>query len=150
MMDVDLEQMLHSCRVMTFAVAWQEGAWSSPVYFLYRKKNFYFFSGPDSRHIRGAIENGGRAGASIFADALSFNEIRGLQMEGIIEPMGTNKEALGAAVAYLKRFSISHGTHNALYFIEQQYRARFYKFVPHRLVYLDNRIAMGFKKELEM
>ncbi len=149
-MDLDIEQMLHTCKVMTLAVAWQEGAWSSPVYFLYLNKAFYFFSGPDSRHIRGAIENKGRAGASIFADAHSFIEIRGLQMEGIIEPLGKSKEALGAAVAYLKRFSISHEKGNALSFIERQYRARLYKFLPHRLVYMDNRVAMGFKKELEM
>ena len=149
-LDLDIEQMLHSCRVMTLAVAWQKGAWSSPVYFLYRKKAFYFFSGTDSRHIKGAMENAGRAGVSIFADALSFNEIRGLQMEGCIELMGRNKEGLGAAVAYLKRFDIFHGEQNPLSFIEQQYRARLYKFLPHRLVYMDNRVAMGFKKELEM
>ena len=142
--------MLHASRVMTLAVAWQEGAWSSPVYFLYRKKAFYFFSGQDSRHIRGAMENKGRAGASIFADAHSFIEIRGLQMDGVIVSVGKNKEGLGAAMGYLKRFSIPHEKGNALSFLEQQYRARLYKFLPHRLVYMDNRVAMGFKKELEL
>ena len=145
------EEMISAQKVMTLAVAWQKGAWSSPVYYLYRKQAFYFFSGPDSRHIRGSMQNGGRAGCSIFKDAFSFNEIRGVQMEGIIKKVPKNREGVAAAGAYLKRFAIPrHGNTDALAFIKQQYRASFYRFVPRGLVYMDNRVAMGFKKELEM
>ncbi len=145
-----IEQMVSCLKVMTLAVAWEKGAWSSPVYYLYRKNAFYFFSSPDARHIRGSVQSGGRAGGSIFKDALSFNEIQGVQMEGLIERVQKNREGLTAAGAYLKRFAIPHGDMDALVFIKQRYRASFYRFVPRGLVYMDNRVAMGFKKELEM
>lgn len=147
---VNIEQMATSQKVMTLAVSWQGGAWSSPVYYLYWKKAFYFFSSTDSRHIRGSQQTGGRAGASIFVDALSFDEIQGIQMQGYIEHVKKNGKGLAAAAAYLKRFAISHGKVDALTFIKQQYRASFYRFVPHGLIYMDNRVAMGFKKELEV
>ena len=92
----------------------------------------------------------GRAGASIFVDALSFDEIQGIQMQGYIEPVNKNAKGLAAAASYLKRFAISHGKVDALTFIKQQYRASFYRFVPHGLIYMDNRVGMGFKKELEI
>jgi len=89
---------------------------------------------------------GGRAGASLFVDALSFEKIQGVQMQGNIEPVRNNSKGLAVAVAYLRRFAISPGKVDALTFIKQQYRASFYRFVPHGLIYLDNRVAMGFKK----
>ncbi len=146
----NIEQMASSQKVMTLAVACQRGAWSSPVYYLYWKKAFYFFSSTDSRHIKESQKMGGRAGASIFVDALSFDEIQGIQMRGFIELVKVNGKGFAAAAAYLKRFAISHGKVDALTFIKQQYRASFYRFVPHGLIYLDNRVAMGFKKELEI
>ena len=93
---------------------------------------------------------GGRAGASIFVDAFSFDEIQGIQMQGDIEPAKKSSKGLAAAAAYLKRFAISHGKVDALTFIKQQYRASFYRFVPHGLIYMDNGVSMGFKKELEI
>jgi uncharacterized protein YhbP (UPF0306 family) len=147
---VNIEQMATSQKVMTLAVIWQGGAWSSPVYYFYWRKSFYFFSITDSRHIKGSQQMDGRAGCSIFADALSFDEIQGIQMQGRIELVKKNREGLAAAVAYLKRFAISHGKVDAMTFIKQQYRASFYRFVPHGLIYMDNRVAMGFKKELEI
>jgi len=140
------EQMATSQKTMTLAVIWKGGAWSSPVYYLYWKKRFYFFSSTNSRHIKGSQQMGGRAGASLFVDALSFEKIQGVQMQGNIEPVRNNSKGLAVAVAYLRRFAISPGKVDALTFIKQQYRASFYRFVPHGLIYLDNRVAMGFKK----
>ena len=142
--------MAASQKIMTLAVIWQGGAWSSPVYYLYRQKAFYFFSSPDARHIRGSQQMDGRAGASIFEDALCFDEIKGIQMNGCIEAVKVNRKGLAAAAAYLKRFAISHGKVDALTYIKQRYRASFYRFLPRGLIYMDNQVAMGFKKELQI
>ena len=146
----NIEQMVTSQKIMTLAVVWQGGAWPSPVYYLYLRKAFYFFSSPDSRHIKGGQETGGRAGSSIFVDALSFDKIQGIQMQGHIELVKKDREGLFAAIAYLKRFAISHGELDAMSFIKQEYRASFYRFVPVRIIYMDNGVSMGFKKELEI
>jgi len=145
-----MEHVATSQKIMTLAVIWQGGAWSSPVYYLYWKKAFYFFSSPGARHIRGSRQMDGRAGASIFEDALCFDEIKGIQMNGSIEAVTVNRKGLAAAAAYLKRFAISHGKVDALTFIKQQYRASFYRFLPQGLIYMDNQVALGFKKELQM
>lgn len=142
-----MEALVCSQKVMTLAVALEAGAWSSPVYYIYHQRAFYFFSSPDSRHIRESKNKDGRAGASIFADAVAFDDIRGIQMTGIIEAAG--KCAAPVAAAYLKRFNIFHAGMDALAFIRQQYRAAFYRFIPCKLIYMDNAVFMGFKKELE-
>lgn len=142
-----VETLAFSQKVMTLAVALHQGAWSSPVYYIYRHRAFYFFSSPDARHIRESKNKNGRAGASIFADAAAFHDIRGIQMEGIIQAAG--KRAAPVAGAYLKRFDILHDGMDALAFIRKQYRAVFYRFVPRKLIFMDNAVSMGFKKELE-
>ncbi len=138
--------LINSGKVMTLATPWKEGAWSAPVYYLYANKCFYFFSAPDSRHILGA-ENG-RAGASIFEDSESFRDIRGIQMRGKIEKVSGNKEAALAALKYMKRFGITYDGKAPLKFIKENYRALFFRFVPEKILYMDNRVKIGFKKEV--
>ena len=51
-------------NTMTLATACDNSAWAAPVYYVFDKTAFFFFSDPDSRHIREALA-GGQAAAAI-------------------------------------------------------------------------------------
>ena len=135
---------------MTLATSGSQGCWAAPVYSLYKNGGFYFFSSPDSRHIRDgeALESG--CAASLFHDSDDIKELRGLQMHGHIEPVSMNVKALAAAGAYVKKFNIRINAENALAALTKQYRANFYRFVPKEVYYMDNRLGFGSRKRVEI
>jgi uncharacterized protein YhbP (UPF0306 family) len=88
---------------MTLATARSDVAWAAPVYYVFFKSIFYFLSAPESRHIKEALENG-RASSVIYASGSTWQEIRGLQMSGSIQPVEGRLEAFQALRVYLKKF----------------------------------------------
>lgn len=144
------ESLILSQKVMTLATPWKNGAWSAPVYYLYRNKGFYFFSARDSRHIKGVEGSGDRVGASVFADGESFHDIRGIQMHGRIDKVKNHNEALSSALQYMKRFGIGFDGTEPLQFIKDRFRASFFRFSPERMRYMDNGVNIGFKTEINM
>ena len=135
---------------MTLATWGSQGCWSAPVYYLYQNGGFYFFSSPDSRHIRDAEDRDGGCAASVFHDSEEVKELRGLQMQGRIAPVAMNVEALAAAGAYVKKYNIRINAENALAALTKQYRASFYRFVPEEIYYMDNRFGFGSRKRVEI
>ena len=80
---------------MTLATANADEAWAAPVYYVRYKSAFYFLSDPKSRHIHEALQSG-QSSAAVHAAASTWQEIRGLQMTGTIEPIEGGIEALQA------------------------------------------------------
>jgi hypothetical protein len=135
---------------MTLSTKGSQGCWAAPVYYLYKNDGFYFFSSPGSRHIRdGEVLESGCA-ASLFHDSDDIKELRGLQMQGHIEPVSMNVKALAAARAYVKKFNIRINAENALAVLTKQYRASLYRFVPKEVYYMDNRLGFGSRKRVEI
>ena len=148
-------KLIASVRVMTIATfSSDKGPWSAPVYYVFRKNFFYFFSNFRSRHISDTImqidksEACPMASASIFSDSTCFHNIKGLQMSGKIEPVPKQKEAFAAAVDYIKKFGINVGRQNALKFIVQHFHASFYRFIPETVFFMDNSSDFGFRQKL--
>ncbi len=143
-----------SGKVMTIATCSCKGPWSAPVYYVFKKKVFYFFSNSRSRHIIDAViqieksENNIMAGVSIFSDSSCFDDIKGLQMNGRIERVLKQREAVAAAGDYIKKFKMDIGKKDALQFIIQHFHASFYKFIPEIVYYMDNRIKFGLSKKI--
>ena len=135
--------LVRTLKVMTLATGSDQGCWSVPVFFLYRPGGFYFFSSPTSRHIREAKALGGLCGASLFHDSESIVELRGVQMQGVVESLSMTPETLGAAGGYVKKFSIPVTGDNVLAAITGRFRAKFYRFVPQEAYYMDNRLGFG-------
>ncbi len=135
---------------MTLATEGSQGCWAAPVYYLYKNGGFYFFSSPGSRHIRDGENLESGCAASIYHDSDEIKELRGLQMQGRIEPVSMNVEALAAAGAYVKKFNIRINAENALAALTKQYRANFYRFVPQEVYYMDNRLGFGSRKRVKI
>lgn len=141
--------LIREQHVMTLGTSSSDGTWSAPVYYLYENKSFYFFSNPNSRHIREAFESDGHCAVSIFEDSDRFDQIKGLQMTGkIIKADKTS--AIRTAILYAKRFKINPNSKDCLAFIQQKFRASFYRFVPEKLLYMDNSVGFGTRKEINL
>ena len=97
------EDLIREQTTLTLATAHADKPWAAPVYYVYRRSVFYFFSDPKTRHIEQAMATG-QAAAAISAPGARWQEIRGIQMVGRIEQVHGKIEALEAIRGYLKKF----------------------------------------------
>ncbi len=146
--------LINRQSTMALATAEENAAWVAPVYYVFYKSGFFFFSNPDSRHIREALSSK-QASASIYPFVDTWQEIRGIQMSGGIRAVKPGLTAIQAVRAYIEKFPFtkdffgSEETLNLEKFIKR-FRVRLYRFEPHLVYYSDNRIRFGFRTEIKL
>ena len=138
---------------LTLATADESGPWSAPVYYVYRNDSFYFFSSPQSRHIQQAVKSG-KAAASLFQSANSWQAIRGIQMPGTVERVQSMALSIKVIAKYLNRFAFvselfpdNPAPDQAAFF--SRFRARLYVFAPTAVYYIDNRFGFGARQRID-
>ena len=137
---------------MTLATAKGDVAWSAPIYYVFFKNCFYFFSDPTSRHIQESLASG-QASSSIYANASTWQEIRGIQMSGNIETVPARLGIIEVIRAYLKKFPFTRdffkpGQAMNLEAFAKRFKVKLYRFKPTLVYYLDNSIRFGFREEV--
>jgi uncharacterized protein YhbP (UPF0306 family) len=139
---------------LTLATAGESGPWSAPVYFACVNGSFYFFSSPQSRHIRQAMESG-KAAASLFQSADSWQAIRGIQMTGTLERVQSMALSIKVIAMYLNRFAFvseffpDNPTPDPAAFFSR-FKARLYAFAPTAVDYIDNRSGFGARQRIDL
>lgn len=138
---------------LTLATAGESGPWSAPVYHVFLKGSFFFFSSPHSRHIRQAM-NSGEAAASLFHPADSWQAIRGIQMSGTVKRIRSSATSLQTIAVYLKRFPFTRSffTDNPAPDLEAffaRFNARLYAFKPTEAYYIDNRLGFSTRHRID-
>jgi uncharacterized protein len=139
---------------MTLATASRHVAWAAPVYYVFNKNCFYFFSNPESRHIRETLKSG-QAAAAIYEESTQWQGLKGIQMSGKIDPIAAGPEALNALSAYVKKFSLINSfftdmTALNLDALRSKFHACLYRFTPELIYYADNSIYFGFREEIQL
>ena len=139
---------------MTLATAQENTAWAAPVYYVFCRSAFYFFSDPESRHIQESLA-GCLASAAIHSDASSWEEIRGVQMSGSIDTVSGKLEAVETIGKYLKKFGFtkdffSNDQAMDMDAFAKRFNVRLYKFKPSIIYYLDNSIRFGFREDVDI
>ena len=145
--------LIHGESTLTLATADQAGPWSAPVYYVFLDGRFFFFSSPESRHIRQALKTESAA-ASIFRQADSWQHIRGIQMQGVVERVHAVGLSVKVIAAYLQRFPFIHE-----FFVNNKsldlndfytcFKARSYAFRPTTAYYTDNRLGFGRRQAVD-
>lgn len=148
------EDLILGQTTMTLASARDNTAWAAPVYYANLAFRFYFFSDPDSRHIQESMESK-QASAAIFYPASTWQEIRGVQMSGDIQPLSVGLESLKALRAYLKKYPFTKeffdsGQGMDLDDFAKRFRVKLYRFEPTLLYYLDNKIRFSFRERVPL
>ena len=144
--------LIEGQSTMTLATAKGNVAWSAPVYYVFFKSCFYFFSDPTSRHIQESLASG-QASCSIYANASTWQDIRGIQMSGQIETVAPRLGAIEVIRAYLKKFPFTKdffkpGQALDLDAFVTRFKVKLYCFKPTLVYYQDNSIRFGFREEV--
>ena len=144
--------LIEGQSTMTLATAKGNVAWSAPVYYVFFKSCFYFFSDPTSRHIQESLASG-QASCAIFANASTWQEIRGIQMSGHMENVAPRLGAIQVIRAYLKKFPFTKdffkpGQALDLDAFVTRFKVKLYCFKPTLVYYQDNSIRFGFREEV--
>lgn len=146
--------LIDETRVMTLSVCRNDIPWSSPVYFVFLDKGFYFFSNENSRHIRDA-EDLRPVSASIFQDSDRMEQIFGFQMTGRVEAISKTDAHLRVVGKYVSKFSFlkqmfgSQILENKRFFLEK-FKSRLYCFFPDIIYLSDNSSTSGKRFEIDL
>lgn len=138
---------------LTLATTGESGPWSAPVYYVCLDGRMCFFSSPQSRHIRQAL-NEGRAAASLFHQADSWQSICGIQMTGTVRRIRSAGLSVKTITAYLKRFPFTReffaeDTTPNLDSFFSRFKARLYAFTPTDVYLIDNRFGFGTRQRID-
>ncbi|MBU1195954.1 MAG: pyridoxamine 5'-phosphate oxidase family protein [Proteobacteria bacterium] len=136
------KRLLTQTRVMTVSVAKDENPWSAPVYFVYEKSAFFFFSNPESRHIQYALDTK-KMCASIFHDADNMEDIFGIQMSGCMEKICAGIQYIKIVKAYVNKFNfLSQQFGEQILknpdFFKEKFKSDLYGFYPETIFLSDN------------
>ena len=145
-------RLIQNQRTLVLATADPE-PWAAPVYYVYGRRRFYFFSGENSRHVTAALATD-RCATSIYRDGDDWRDIEGLQMDGRLESIPLGAEALGIFRAYVKKFpTVREFFVEAVFDFQlftQRFRTQLYAFVPQRVFYLSNQAGLGSRREIQL
>jgi uncharacterized protein YhbP (UPF0306 family) len=144
--------LINEQSTMALATAKKDIAWAAPVYYVFYKSAFFFFSDPKSRHIQEASESE-QVSAAIYPFADTWQGIRGIQMSGRIQSVAPGLTAVQAVRAYIAKFPFTKeffkpGQALDLEGFAKQFRVRLYRLDPEQVFYLDNRIRFGFRETI--
>jgi uncharacterized protein YhbP (UPF0306 family) len=148
------KELIDAQSTVTLATCDNNVAWAAPVYYVFFKSAFYFFSDPTSRHIVEALE-GGQVSGAIHAFATGWKEIRGIQMTGSIEALSVGLEAAQVIGVYLKKYQFTKelfASGMAMDFdaFTSRFKVNLYRFSPTLMYYLDNRFRFGFRERVKL
>ncbi len=150
----EAESFLHDCTVLPLATVSAQTPWCAAVYFAHRGRRFYFFSSPDSRHVR-QLQDLPRAAGSISEDNADWLKIRGVQLSGTVRRVDVGVEKIQAIGLYLAKFPLVES------FVTRQHGAghlpasrlahlSMYCLDADEIVYTDNRRGFGWRTELHL
>ena len=142
---VETLSLIRNQRTMVLATCRDNAPWAAPVYYLFHKGGFYFFSSPRAVHIEQSLEPG-KSAAAIFADNDNWKHISGLQMKGRIEPVQSATRKVSLTTRYILKFPFSKnflhsGGAQAVPHLEG--RVLLYGFMPDSAFVVDNRRSFG-------
>jgi hypothetical protein len=134
-------------HILNLAVSQGDDVWAAPVFYIFYKTCFYFFSNETSRHILFS-KSSGTAAASIHSNPFHQKDIKGLQLKGCIQKAGNTLVSAKAFALYLKKFSFPRDYTDPGVF-GKAYNASWFVFIPELIIFMDNSIRFGYKTTIE-
>jgi uncharacterized protein len=133
---------LLSVSTMTLATVGLTGEpHAAPVYFAADPQlRFYFFSETSSQHAQD-VHHEPRAAATLYPECFDWQDIRGIQMRGIVQPVNAGEQWEIAWEMYESKFPFVSEMKEIVA------RNQLYIFSPTWMRLIDNRRGFGFKKE---
>lgn len=150
-----IRQMLAQHHTLTLATVSAGGPWSATVFYASDEVfNLYFVSDHRTRHAKD-MAGDPRVALAINADVDNWDDVRGLQIEGIAEK-ATGAERVKALALYLAKFASVKALFNAPKSADEKTIAErlkhtdFWRVTPRYIRLIDNRRGFGFRQELRL
>lgn len=129
------------------------GLWSAAVLYVHDGVNLYFTSVAATRHGQNLVETH-RAAGTINDDCTSWIEMKGIQLEGRVEPVTDVAERQRAAAEYLRRFPFAtalwHGESDPAVIARDPGSHGFFRITPSRMFFMDNEHHPEGREELAL
>lgn len=153
---------------MTIATALDGLPWAASLFYVNDGFTLYFLSDPATRHSMNIAENPLIA-ATVNEDYHDWRAIKGVQMEGKVELVSEEAEIAKVVAIYAKKYpyvtlflkSIMTRFPKVVSYLEKilaklpflpefttPFPAKFYKFVPSKIYFIDNEKSFGVRQEL--
>jgi uncharacterized protein YhbP (UPF0306 family) len=128
---------------MTLATNGQDGTWAAAVFYASDQFDCYFLSAGHTRHAN-HIEQTGRAGATVQEDYAEWRDIKGIQMEGMVQQM-LGDERLAAIDRYVAKYPYIQSEAQLSTALE---KVNWYRLRPDRLYFIDNSEGFGHRDRI--
>lgn len=147
-------ELMDSVTTMTLACSVDDQPWAADVYFARQGFDLIFFSSPRSRHSTVFASNP-RAAATIHGEYEHWQQIKGLQLEGNVQPVSGTTALARATTTYLRRYPFVRDFLTNPASISREAVAKISKvalfvFRPRSLRYVDNSVGFGTRWRLEI
>jgi uncharacterized protein YhbP (UPF0306 family) len=136
---------LNNHHVLTLATNGPQGLWAAALFYANDEFELIFLSAAHTRHAQN-ISALPKAAATIQENYANWQEIKGIQLEGMIKLLeGSERDK--AIARYKAKFT----------FLEQESALRkafekvsWYKLLPHNLYFIDNSKGLGNRVEIQL
>jgi uncharacterized protein len=141
--EASVTALFASVPAMTLATSAGAYPWASDVYFAADGYQLIFFSSPASRHSLNLAANP-QCASTVHPSTSSWQEIKGLQMEGTAEPIEGLEPTAQAILVYSAKFAFArHLLENPFELGKKALNVKAHVFRPARIHYLDNSLGFG-------
>lgn len=146
--------LIRDRRTMVLSTGGADNCWAAPVYYVFHRGAFYFFSSPSARHIEQGL-SGDHAAATIFIDSDRWEEIQGIQMSGRIFQLTKPVEKIAAIARFITKFPFARpflqsGDDEPTSPPKVGDKVRLYRFVPNEVFYVNNRFGFGKRFKVDI
>ena len=149
MTDTDRQQALHylqTHQVMTLATMGEEGVWATAVFYSNQDFNLYFLSAGHTRHAQN-FDLQPHISATIQEDYRDWIDIKGIQLEGIVEKIGGAAQ-IKTIAHYTKKYAFLANANPQV--ATALAKVNWYQLTPTRLYFIDNSKGLGHRVEITL
>lgn len=141
-------------NTISLASLGEDGPHAATVFYVNQGWDIFYLSSPMSKHSQNLSRNP-KVAATINEDYDNWLIIKGIQLHGVVEQVGSLRDNIALARAYIKKFPAvadfflaphKLGEH----VMEKVSRVRFYKLIPHQIYFINNEIGFGHRDELSL
>jgi uncharacterized protein YhbP (UPF0306 family) len=135
-------------HVMTLATHGSLGPWAAAVFYVSEGFDLTFLSSPHTRHA-GDLAANSKAAAAIHEDYTDWQEIRGVQIEGLVRKL-SGSDRIRAMARYADKFPVVRPASAPAVVRAALERVAWYELVTTRCFYVDNSKGFGHREEIPL
>lgn len=138
---------LHKHNVLCLATTQGRQPWVSPVFYALWRGRFIFLSAPHTRHALN-LEQNPQVSASVQQDYSDWQEIKGIQIEGVVSSVDT-ADVDNVISCYADKFPVT-GSKAPPQIAKALDKIRWYQLEPTHMYFIDNSQGLGHREQFTL